>query len=51
MKKAADEHYGGDVGQQKLRWWWRICWTGTDEMWYNGDGEMDWKDGDGLGKY
>ena len=23
----------------------------TDEMWDDGDGEMDWKDGDILGKY
>ena len=25
--------------------------TATDEMWDNGDGKMDWKDGNILGKY
>ena len=29
----------------------RICDTATEDMWDDGDGEMDWKNGDGLGKY
>ena len=51
MKKAADEHGGGDTRQQVLIRQRRRCWTATDEMWDDGDGEMGWKDGDGLGKY
>ena len=51
MKKEADENGGGDAGQQgwiQLR---RRCGMEIDEMWDDGDGEMDWKDGDELGKY
>ena len=51
MKIAVDKHGGGDAGQQEWIWQWRRCGTATDEMWDNGDGEMGWKDGDGLGKY
>ena len=50
VNTAADEHGGGDVGQQGciLR---QRCGTATDEMWDGRDGEMGWKDGNGLGKY
>ena len=51
MKTAAYEHDGGDAGQQGWIRRWRICWTATDEMWDDGDGEIGCKDGDGLGKY
>ena len=51
VNTAADDHGGGDAGQQGWIWRWRRCGTATDEMWDNGDGEMGCKDGDGLGKY
>ena len=50
-KKAADNHGGGDAGQQGWIQRQSICETATDDMWVNGDGEMVWKDGNGLGKY
>ena len=55
-----DKFSGEDSGRQE---WWRRCrttgmdtaveemWDGKDEMWDNGDGEMGWKDSNGLGKY
>ena len=49
MKAYADEHGGGDAGQQG---WIRrriICGMAIDETWDEKDGEMGWKDCDGLG--
>ena len=51
VNTAADEHGGVDVGQQGWIWWQRICGAATEEIWDDGDGEMGWKHGDGLGKY
>ena len=51
MKTESDEHGGGDVGQQELIQRWSRCGTATEEMWDDEDGEMAWKNGDGLGKY
>ena len=51
MKTAADDHGGVDAGQQVLMWRQRRCGTETEEMCDNRDGEMGWKDGNGLGKY
>ena len=51
MKTEADKHGDGDAGQQEWIWWRRRCGTATDEMWYDGDGEMGWKGGDGMGRY
>ena len=51
MNTAADEHSGGDAGQQEWIRRRRRCGTATDEIWDNGDGEMGSKDGDGLVKY
>ena len=51
MKTAVDEHGGVDAGQQVWIHRWRRFGTATEEIWYDGDGEMGWKNGDGLGKY
>ena len=51
MKIAVDEHGGKDAGQQVWIRRWRRYGTATEEMWDVGDGEMDWKNGNGLGKY
>ena len=51
MKTAEYEHGGRDAGKQEWIWRRRRCGTATDEMWDDGDGEMWWKDGGGLGKY
>ena len=51
MKTEADEHGGGDSGQQGWIRQRRRCGTATDEMWDNRDGEMVCKDRGGLGKY
>ena len=51
MKTAADNHGGGDVRQQRWIRQQRRCGTETEEMWDDGDGKMDWKDRNGLGKY
>ena len=51
MKTAADEHGGGYVGQQGWIRRRKRCGITTDDMWYDGDGEMGCKDGDGLDKY
>ena len=51
MKTAADEHSGGDAGQQGWIRRQRQCVTATDDMWDDRDVEMGCKDGDGLGKY
>ena len=51
MKTAADEHGGGDAGQQV---WIRrrsIYGKAKEEMWDNEDGKMGWKNGNELGKY
>ena len=47
----ADEHGGGDAGQQVLIRRWRRCGTATEDMWDDGYGEMGWNNGNGLGKY
>ena len=50
MKTAADEHGGGDAGQQgRIRWWIR-CGTETEEMWDDVNGKMGWKNGNRLDK-
>ena len=51
MKKAVDEHGGGDAGHQVWIWQRRRCGTTKDEMWDDGNGEMGWKDGNKLVKY
>ena len=51
MKKAAYDRGGGDAGQKGWIRRQRRCGTATEEMWDNGDGEMGWKEGGGLGKY
>ena len=51
MKKAVDEHGGGDAGHQVWIRQRRRCGTTTDEMWDDGNGEMGWKDGNKLVKY
>ena len=51
MKTAEDKHGGGDAGQQGYIRRRRRCGTETDEVWYNGDGEMGCKDGKKLVKY
>ena len=50
MKTAADDHGGRDAGQQGLIPQRRRCRMASEEMWDNGDGKMDWKNGDGLEK-
>ena len=47
--KMQDNRYDRK-GQRQIRRRMR-CGTATYEMWDNGDGEMGWKDSDGLGKY
>ena len=51
MKTVVDKHGGGHVVQYE--WIWRRSRFGpaTDEIKNDGDGEIVWKDGDGLGKY
>ena len=51
MKTATGENGGGDAGQQGWIWWCRRCGTATEEMWDDGEGEMGWKNGDGLVEY
>ena len=51
MNTSADEHGGGYAGQQRWIWRRRKYGTATDEMWDDEDGEMGYKDGDGMGKY
>ena len=51
MKTEADDHGGGNAGQQGLIRRRRRCGTATEEMWDGGDGEMGWKNGNGLGNY
>ena len=51
MKTAAGDQGGGDAVQQVWIRRRRRCGTAIDEMLDDGDGEMGWKDGDGLGKY
>ena len=51
VKTAADDHGGRYAGQYEWIWRRRRFGTATDEMWDDIDGEMGWKDGNGLGKY
>ena len=51
MKTAADQQVGGDAGQQGWIQQRTICGVATEEMWDDGNFEMGWKDGKGLGKY
>ena len=51
MKTAADNHGGGDAGQQVWIRRRRRYGTAKDEMWDDRDGEMGCKDGNGPGKY
>ena len=51
MKTSAEDHGGGDAGQHVCIQPQRRCRTATEEMWDDGDGEMDWKNGNGLGKH
>ena len=48
MKIAADKHSGGDAGQQGWIRRWRRCGTAKKEICDDEDGEMGWKNGDGL---
>ena len=48
MKTAADKYGGGDVGNQGWIQRRRRCRMANDEMWDDRDGEMGWKDSDGL---
>ena len=50
MKTEADDHSGRDAVQQIWILGQKRCGTATDEMWDNGDGEIGWKDDDGLRK-
>ena len=50
MKTVADEHGGGDAGQQGWIRRRRRCRTATEEIWDDGDDKMGWKDDDGLGQ-
>ena len=50
MKTAADDHSGGYAGQQGWIRRWKRCGTATDEMWDDGDGEIGWKNDNGLVK-
>ena len=51
VKTAADEHGGGDAVQQGWIRRQRRCGTATEDIWDDRDGEMGWKNGDGLGIY
>ena len=44
-------HVDRDAGQQRWIRRQRRCGTTIEEMWDDGDGEMGWENGDGLGKY
>ena len=51
VKIAVDDHGGGDAGQHICIQRRRRYGMAIEEMWDNRDGEMGWKDGNGLGKY
>ena len=51
VNTEVENHGGGDEVQQGLIRRQRRYRTATEEMWYGGDGEMGWKNGNGMGKY
>ena len=51
MKTVMYDHIGGDAGKTGWIRRRRRCGTATEEVWDDGDGEMVFKDGDGLGEY